>query len=131
MSDIEIIENFKYRLEKALTQRNIKPADLAKRTGISESTISQYRSGYAKPKEQKLMIIANALNVNPTWLLGLDVPMEVPLAARYSTESAQLLIQVKNNPVLMRLCEDFMQLDPAQQETVANLVHSMNPGKRP
>lgn len=76
MSNIEVKEEFKYRLEKALAIRGMRPKDLAVKSGISESTISQYRSGYAKPKEKKLALIASVLNVNPTWLMGLDVPME-------------------------------------------------------
>lgn len=38
--------------------------------------MSQYLSGYAEPKKNRLTLIADALNVNPTWLMGLDVPME-------------------------------------------------------
>lgn len=73
---IEIVSTFKERFNKALTIRNIKPVELSEKTGISESTISQYRSGYAKPKDDKLAILSNALNVNPVWLLGLNVPMD-------------------------------------------------------
>jgi len=72
---IEIVEEFRTRLNKALTIREMKPVDLAKKCGISESTISQYRSGYAKPKDQRLAMIANALGVQPAWLMGMDVPM--------------------------------------------------------
>lgn len=75
---INKIAEFKDRLNQALDVRDMSPAELSKKTKISESTISQYRSGYAKPKDKKLVIISNALNVNPTWLMGLDVPMEVP-----------------------------------------------------
>lgn len=57
--------------------RGIKAADLSRKTGISESTISQYRSGYAEPKEKKLALIADVLSVNPTWLMGLNVSMEI------------------------------------------------------
>lgn len=67
---------FKDRLEYALSERKMKPVDLHRLTGISESTISQYRSGYAEPKKRRLTIIASALNVDPSWLMGLDVPME-------------------------------------------------------
>lgn len=55
----------------------MKAIDLAKRTGISEATISQYRSGYSKPKENRLVLIANILGVAPAWLMGLDVPIEL------------------------------------------------------
>ena len=73
---IEIISTFSSRLNEALEIRDIKPIELTKRTGISDATISQYRSGYAKPKEKKLALIAAALDVNPVWLMGLNVPME-------------------------------------------------------
>lgn len=78
---IRIIEEFKIRFQKALEYRNLKPIDIARRTGISEATISQYRSGYSKPKEERLTIIANALDVNPAWLMGLNAPMTVPVSS--------------------------------------------------
>lgn len=74
---INKVAEFKDRLDQALSIRNITPAELSKKTKISESTISQYRSGYAKPKDKKLIVISNALDINPTWLMGLDVPMEI------------------------------------------------------
>lgn len=74
---IEIVSNFKDRLNKALSIRNMKPIELSEKTGISESTISQYRSGYAKPKDDKLVVISNVLNVNPVWLMGLNVSMNI------------------------------------------------------
>lgn len=69
-------EDFKKRFNKALTIRNIRPADLAEKSGLSKSTISHYMSGYTKPKSDKLFILAKALNVSETWLIGYDVPME-------------------------------------------------------
>lgn len=72
---VEIKEEFKIRFQKALDSRNMKPIDIAKKTGISESTISQYRSGYSKPKKERLVLIADALGVNPAWLMGLEAPM--------------------------------------------------------
>lgn len=69
------MDKFMDRLNEALVLRGVTPAELHRRTGISESTISQYRSGYAEPKKQRLQIIAEALSVNPTWLMGLDVPI--------------------------------------------------------
>lgn len=66
---------FKDRLKEAMLVRGIKSVELHRRTGISESTISQYRSGYAEPKKQKLDELASALNVSPAWLMGLDVEM--------------------------------------------------------
>lgn len=72
---VEIKEEFRYRLDKALAEANMRPIDLVRATGISESAISQYRKGMTKPKDKRLVKIANVLNVNPSWLMGLDVPM--------------------------------------------------------
>lgn len=69
-------DSFQNRFCKALEIRNMKCSELSKATGIRESTLSQYKSGYAEPKSQKLGIIAQALNVDPVWLMGLDVPMD-------------------------------------------------------
>ena len=75
---IKKIEEFKDRLNKALSLRDMRAVDVTAKTGISEATISQYRSGYAKPKSDKLQLLSDALDVNPTWLMGLDVPMVNP-----------------------------------------------------
>lgn len=72
---METLVKFRDRLNEALLLRGMSPVELHRRTGISESTISQYRSGYAEPKKKKLQIIAEALDVNPTWLMGFDVPI--------------------------------------------------------
>lgn len=72
---IKIEESFKDRFNRALLMSDMTAADLSRKTGISESTLSQYKSGYAKPKDERLVKIANALGVDPAWLMGLDVPM--------------------------------------------------------
>jgi len=75
-------QQFKDRLNMALAIRELRPKDLAARTGLSESTISQYRSGYAEPKIDKIALIASALNINPVWLLGYSVPIELHASTR-------------------------------------------------
>ena len=83
---------FKDRLDMALAIREMRPKDLSIRTGLSEATISQYRSGYTEPKTDKLALISRVLNVNPTWLMGLDVPIELHISTReISAEERDLL----------------------------------------
>lgn len=72
----EIVTDFKTRFYKALSIRNIKPSALSEKTGISKSTISHYMSGYTKPKSDKLFVLAKALNVNESWLMGRNTSME-------------------------------------------------------
>ena len=68
---------FQLRLNHALKVRNMKPVDLAEKTGMSKPRISQYTNGIYVPKSDALFKLADALNVSPEWLRGLNVPMEL------------------------------------------------------
>ena len=72
---LQMVSTFKDRFIKAMEIRNIKAIELSEKTGISESTLSQYKGGYSKPKAKRLAIIADALEVDPAWLMGLNVPI--------------------------------------------------------
>lgn len=64
------------RIKKALSIRNMTQTELCARAKISKSSLSEYLSGKHEPGQYKIFILANALNVDPVWLWGYDVPME-------------------------------------------------------
>lgn len=72
----EIIDTFANRLSKAVQVKNIKPIELAEKTGIDKSKISSYMSGRYKAKQDGVHKLSKALSVDPAWLMGYDVPME-------------------------------------------------------
>jgi len=63
------------RLKKGLEIRNMKQSELCRITKIPKSAISQYISGSFEPKQDRVFLIASALNVSEAWLMGFDVPM--------------------------------------------------------
>lgn len=65
------------RIKEAMKIRNIRQKDLAALTGIDKGTISNYCREKYVPKQDKCFVLARALNVNPMWLNGADVPMEL------------------------------------------------------
>lgn len=67
---------FAVRLKEALTAKNIKPSDLAKKTGIGKSSISDWLAGRYEAKQDKVYRIADALDINEALLMGQEVPME-------------------------------------------------------
>lgn len=69
-------DNFANRLRKILTIRNIKPAELAEKSGVPKSAISQYLSGLYEAKQKNIDKLSKALDINEAWLMGHDVPME-------------------------------------------------------
>lgn len=64
------------RIQEALDIRHMKQIELARATGMGRGAISQYVSDKVTPKQDKLYLMAKALLVSPTWLMGYDVPME-------------------------------------------------------
>ena len=55
-----------------MAEHKITQTELAKRTGIRQSSISDWLNNRYEPKQDKVYILANALNVSPAWLLGYD-----------------------------------------------------------
>ena len=73
------------RLQQIIRDRGIKQADIlaaaqpyCERYGVklNKSDLSQFVNGKSNPGQWKLTVLALALNVSESWLMGLDVPME-------------------------------------------------------
>ena len=74
---LKSMNSFKNRFRHALRDSNLTQQELSEKTKIPKSSISQYLSGYAKPKNERVYKIAHTLGVNEAWLLGFDVDMEI------------------------------------------------------
>ena len=59
------------RIEKALKARNMTRRQLARKTGITEATISRYASGQRIPRGPEVVKIATALKTTCDYILGL------------------------------------------------------------
>lgn len=74
------------RLKQIMRERNLKQVDilnLAKKytkdgIKISKTDLSQYVNGKTEPRQDKLYILAEALNVSEAWLMGYDISRERP-----------------------------------------------------
>ena len=61
-------ELFINRLKAAMKNKSISQYSLSKISGINRGTISSYMSGKYLPKQDKIFILADILEVNPEWL---------------------------------------------------------------
>ncbi|MBQ6148655.1 MAG: helix-turn-helix domain-containing protein [Oscillospiraceae bacterium] len=73
MNNLYIIKD---RLNEAMQKRGITAAELAQRTGLNKSSVSRYLTGENIPRSLAIGKLAQALRVNPAWILGYDVAME-------------------------------------------------------
>ena len=64
------INNFQSRLKIAIENKGISQAELARRSGISRASITDYLKGKYKAKPGAIYSLAQALDVDAFWLLG-------------------------------------------------------------
>lgn len=114
--------NFKDRLRIAMNEREMRPVELSKKTGIQDSTISQYLSGYAEPKQDKLILIANALDFNPCWLMGLDVPRQFETDTREISELDRAVLYAFNKADVGTQNSVLKLLDIKKTDMYSNLL---------
>lgn len=111
------MSTFAERLDKALRLRKMKPADLARATGLTEGQISAYRKGTYEAKQKSIYLIAKALNVSEPWLMGYDVNIErLPDAFRTLPQNISV--------IEAGLLADFRKLNTAGQKAAAKVVKS-------
>jgi transcriptional regulator with XRE-family HTH domain len=112
---------FRVRFEQALSMSGIKPSVLAKMTGISQATLSQYRSGYSTPKKPRLLALAQALGVSAAWLAGLEHSSDGiecdALAARYGEDA-------------LAAVELFIRLDAVDRAKITTRMEVMLEGEK-
>ena len=64
------------RIAEMMEILKITQADIVKRTKIPKSTLSNYLSGKRIPDQEHLSILADPYGIDPSWLMGYDVPMK-------------------------------------------------------
>ena len=63
------MKEFKDRLHEAITKSKITASELSRISGVGKSDISNYMKGKYLPKQDKCYLLAEALNVDPGWLM--------------------------------------------------------------
>lgn len=69
----ERIQTFAERLKFGMNEKGIAAVDLSRKSGVSESMISNYRAGRYEATQVNLQKLAEALDVSIAWLMGYDV----------------------------------------------------------
>ena len=64
---------FSRRLRLSMSKRNMKAIELSNLTGIDKGALSNYMKAKYMPKNDKMYLLAQALDVSPAWLSGIDL----------------------------------------------------------
>lgn len=100
------------RLRKALDECGMKPQELADKTGISKSSISQYLNGSHAPSNISSGKIGKVLRVEPLWLMGFDVEQHKTFDIEQGSKDFELI-------------DKFSMLDERDKKIVIDMIESM------
>lgn len=111
------------RLNSILQKRNLSQADLSKMTGIRSSSISDWLNGKYEPKQDKIAIIADALNVSPVWLIGYDEPSTNQTEGYYvDPETAEFAEYLRTRPCARMLFSAAKDISKEDMEKAVEYI---------
>jgi bifunctional S24 family peptidase/transcriptional regulator len=116
-------EKFIERLNSILQKRNLSQADLSKMTGIRSSSISDWLNGKYEPKQDKISIIAEALNISPVWLIGYDDTSSNQSEGYYvDPETAEYAEMLRTRPEMRMLFSASRGISKEEMQEAVNYI---------
>ena len=105
------------RVFERIRQLNMTQKEFAEKTGILQSTISEWKKNKTNPSSDKIMSICKALDITPEWLLsGID-----PAAGR-NRSGDYYIVNIDTDTGI--LVEGFNKLEKAQRDRVLGYVEA-------
>ena len=115
------------RLKNVMDKKEISPAELSRLSGITPSSISDYLTGKYEPKQDKIDLIARALNISPAWLMGWEDEngLKIPLQIIDSNTDEEEL-PVLDDPEIRALArKDSFKSNPKRVKKLKGLIKFM------
>lgn len=110
---------FSNRFKEALLVRGMRQTDVVSKTGLSKSLVSDYFNGRYEPKQNNLYIIAKALDVKESWLMGFEVDMQRDNEDYFVDEDNML------TSATSAICNLLSSNDHEVWETVYHIISNM------
>ena len=110
------------RIFSKLEELEMTQKEFSKKTGIPESTVSDWRKKRTNPTAEKILIICEVLDVTPQWLLsGIEAQGD-----RGGKPDKYVIYSGTDSGVLI---ERFNAMDAGQQERVLGYVAALSEAK--
>lgn len=108
------------RLQKAMRNVDISQRELSQKAHINEASVSQYINGSHAPSNVSAGKMAEVLNVNPVWLMGFDVPMDIEHT--YSSTNPKMVASLMTDMKLKDYVERYMSLSNASRKLIDDSI---------
>lgn len=105
--------------------KGVKPADVARETGIAKATFSEWKKGTYTPKHDKLQKIADFFGVSVDYLLTGQHPEQTSESGKsyyFSDETAKTAQYIYEHKDLRLLFDAARDADPADLKVVHDML---------
>jgi repressor LexA len=107
-----------YETYKALLDKhNLKNSDIAKATGISNMTLSDWKRGKTHPKTSTLQKIADYFHVSVDYLL---------YGEEFSDENAKLTSLIRNDTELSKALSKYAKMTDDKKKLVVKYINMLD-----
>ncbi len=137
------------RLKKLMEERNLRQVDILNLCQpicaeygmkMNKSDISQYCSGKNEPLQDKIFILAKALNVSEAYLMGFDVPADrMPsddaerfnaFAANFNEHRNNKIISLNLSDEELDLINKYRSLNASEKDIVMTVLDKVHAGHK-
>lgn len=101
--------------------KGYRDADVHRISGVAKSTLSDWKSGKSKPKQDKLQLIANCLDVSIDYLMTGKEPTD----RKYSAEMAFLLGKIRNDKDLSEALLKYFELPEEKKKHIVATINML------
>lgn len=106
------------RIFKKLEEINMTQKNFSEKTGIPQSTISDWRKKHTNPTAEKIMIICKVLDVTPEWLLS-------GTESQGNRGNPQSWYVIDSSTEVGRLVQSFNSMDAFRQSRLMGYVDAL------
>lgn len=109
--------------EELCNSRGVTPYKVGKETEISSSTLSDWKNGKYKPKQDKLQKIADYFDVSVDYLMNGKEPA---IEDMYGEKYAKLVGKIRNDTELSEALLKYFELPDAKKKHVVELINLLS-----
>jgi transcriptional regulator with XRE-family HTH domain len=113
------------RLREALTDRGMKPIELAEKADVPKSMISYYLSGKSVPKADRIYKMAHVLGVNEAWLLGYDVPKVRTPEQKKNDTLVDVVSKLRSDPEFFEVVAQLAELPADEYTSLKSIISAL------
>ena len=95
------------RIKAIREQRGLTQADLAKRLGITRSSVNAWEQGISVPSTQYIVELAGLFKVSTDYLLGIDTTVTVNVSGLFEDDIRMIQQLVDHLRLLREQCADL------------------------